>query len=221
MGPPNKLKSILPWLSVAALAGGMLYLRLRIKQTDQEMTALRESNQELKKALVENEDLKKIQVQVEEVARLRKENEELHRLRNEVRQLREEKQGAARTARTGQSAPAQPKADGSASPQLLLQLQQLLDENGRLRAENQQFQQMQSNTSLNTCLNNLRILNGAKDQWALEAQKANNTAVSAEDILPYLKNNSIPTCPQGGVYTLNVVGVMPTCNFPGHVLPPQ
>src|SRR5881394_1211641 len=108
MCPPTQLKSSLPWLSVAVLAGGMLYLRLRIKQSDQELTALRESNQELKKALVENEYLKKIQVQVEEVARLRKENEELHRLRNEVRQLREEKQGAARTARTGQSTAAQP-----------------------------------------------------------------------------------------------------------------
>jgi regulator of replication initiation timing len=221
MGPPNQLKSILPWLSVAALAGGLLFLRMRIKHADQELTALRESNQDLKKALAENEDLKKIQVQVDEVARLRKENEELHRLRNEVRQLREEKQGAARAARISQSAPAQPKADGSAQPQLQQQLQQLLAENERLRAENQQFQQLQSNAPANACLNNLRILQGAKEQWALEAKKPDNTAVNAEDILPYLKNNSIPTCPQGGVYTLNAVGAMPTCNLPGHVLPPQ
>ena len=221
MGPPNPLKSILPWLSVAALAGGVLFLRMRIKHADQELTALRESNQDLKKALAENVDLKKIQVQVDEVARLRKENEELHRLRNEVRQLREEKQGAARTVRSVQAAPEQPKAEGSAQPQLLLQLQQLMAENERLRAENQQFQQLQSNAPANACLNNLRILEGAKEQWALETKKAASTPVNAQDILPYLRNNSSPTCPSGGVYTLNAVGAVPTCSLPGHVLPPQ
>jgi regulator of replication initiation timing len=218
MGLTNQLK-ILPWLCVVALVAGMLVFWTRGKATERELIALRESNQELKKALAENEDLKKIQLQVDEVARLRKENDELHRLRNEVRQLREEKQGGARAGRPAQST--QSGGSPAAQPetvQLQQQLHQLMAENERLRAENQQIQ---VNAAANPCFNSLRTIEGAKDQWALENKKANGTAVSAEDLQPYLKNGALPSCPQGGVYTLNAVGAMATCSIPGHVLPPQ
>ena len=221
MGLTNQLK-ILPWLCVVALVAGMLVFWTRGKATERELIALRESNQELKKALAENEDLKKIQLQVDEVARLRKENDELHRLRNEVRQLREEKQGAARAVRSGPSA--QPGGSPAAQPeaaQLQQQLHQLMAENERLRAENQQFQQFQASAAANPCINSLRMIEGAKDQWALENKKGTGDAASAQDLLPYLKNNALPACPQGGVYTLNAVGAMATCSIPGHVLPPQ
>ena len=223
MGLTNQLK-IFPWLCVVALVAGMLILRSRSKATETALAELRQANQELKKTRVEEEDLKKIQAQVEELGRLRKENEELHRLRNEVRQLREEKQGAARGGQSGQPPSAQPRADASAPPQLQRQLQQLMAENERLRAENQQFQQLQvaqATSPANACMNNLRIIEGAKDQWALENKKGVGDTVSAQDIQPYLKNNALPVCPQGGVYTLNAVGALPTCSLPGHVLPPQ
>src|SRR6266516_265188 len=221
MGLTNQLK-ILPWLCVVALVAGMLILRSRSKATETALAELRQANQELKKTRVEEEDLKKIQAQVEELGRLRKENEELHRLRNEVRQLREEKQGAARAGQSGQPSSAQTKADASAPPQLQRQLQQLMAENERLRAENQQLQLIPQATSpANVCMNNLRLFEGAKDQWALENKKGVGDTVSAQDIQPYLKNNALPVCPQGGVYTLNAVGALPTCSLPGHVLPPQ
>jgi hypothetical protein len=220
----TRLKSILPWFCVVALVAGMLVLRSRSKEAETALGELRQANLELKKTRVEEEDLKKIQAQVEELGRLRKENEELHRLRNEIRQLREEKQGAARGGQPGQPPSAQPRADASAQRQL----QQLMAENERLRAENQQFQQIQANAQANTqanaanvCINNLRILEGAKDQWALENKKGVGDAMSAQDILPYLKNNALPACPQGGVYTFNTVGAQATCSMPGHVLPQQ
>jgi hypothetical protein len=221
MGPTNQLKKILPWLCVVALVAGMLILRSRGKATEGELAALREANEELKKTRVEEEDLKRIQAQVEELGRLRKENEELHRLRNEVRQLRDEKKVAARTGQSAASPAGQTRADAAAQPQQQRQLQQLLAENERLRAENQQFQQGQVNASANACVNNLRIIEGAKDQWALENKKGTGDAMSAQDLQPYLKNNAIPLCPQGGMYTLNAVGAMATCSIPGHVLPPQ
>ena len=227
MALQNQLKTILPWLCVVALVAGMLILRSRGKETETALAELRQANQELKKTHVEEEDLKKIQAQVEELGRLRKENEELHRLRNEVRQLREEKLGAARTGqsgRSGQPPSGQPRADAAAQPPLQRQLQQLQAENERLRAENQQLQQLQQsqvNAAANPCLNNLRIIEGAKDQWALENKKGVGDAMSAQDILPYLRNNALPVCPQGGVYTLNAVGALSTCSVPGHVLPPE
>ena len=225
MGLTNQLKTTLPWLCVAALGAGMLILRSRSKETEMELAALRQANQEMNSVPTENADLKKSQAQVEELARLRKENEELHRLRNEVRQLREEKQVAAKTTASSQSPTGQTKGDASAQPPLQRQLQQLLAENERLRAENQQFQQIQANAQAfaqaNTCLNNLRIIEGAKDQWALENKKGVDDAVSAQVLLPYLKNNALPACPQRGVYTPNAVGALATCSVPGHVLPPE
>src|SRR2546427_322854 len=194
MSLTNQLKN-LPWLCVVALVAGMLILRSRSKETEMVLAELRQANLELKQTRVEEEDLKKIQAQVEELGRLRKENEELHRLRNEIRQLREEKQLAAKTAQPARSPVGQTRADAAAQPQLQQQLQQLLAENERLRAENQQFQQIQVNTQANTqanaCINNLRIIEGAKDQWALENKKGTGTAMSAQDIQPYLRNNAI------------------------------
>jgi alanyl-tRNA synthetase len=221
MGLTNRVKTVLPWLCVVALGAGILLVRSRGKETETELAALRQANQELTAVRAENEELKKIRTQLEELGRLRKENEELHRLRNEVRQLREEKQAAAKAAQAAASSLAQSKT-GSVSPQQLQQqVQQLQAENERLRAATLQFQQVRVESQANACINNLRIIEGAKDQWALENKKGTGDAVSAQNIQPYLRNNVVPVCPQGGVYTLNPLGALATCSIPGHVLPQQ
>ena len=71
------------------------------------------------------------------------------------------------------------------------------------------------------CIANLKAMEGAKAVWALENKKGVGDAMSAQEILPYLKNNALPVCPQGGVYTLNAVGALSTCSVPGHVLPTE
>jgi hypothetical protein len=72
---------------------------------------------------------------------------------------------------------------------------------------------------LNACINNLRQIDAAKQQWALENDKTAYAVPSAQDLLPYLSNLVFPVCPSGGTYTINAVGVPPTCSVPGHVLP--
>jgi hypothetical protein len=74
-------------------------------------------------------------------------------------------------------------------------------------------------TQLNTCINNLRQIDAAKQQWALENDKTADTIPPAQDLLQYLSNMVFPVCPSGGTYTINAVGVPPTCSIPGHVLP--
>ena len=66
------------------------------------------------------------------------------------------------------------------------------------------------------CVNNLRQLDGAKQQWALEKQKTGGSLMTAADLTPYLK--TMPTCPAGGIYTLNPVSVAPICSIPGHTI---
>ena len=79
----------------------------------------------------------------------------------------------------------------------------------------------------NACINNLRQIDGAKEQWALETrQKSGATVGDAEKtaINEYIKGGE-PTCPGGGgAYTYGAVDAKPTCTLDteaegGHVLP--
>ena len=81
------------------------------------------------------------------------------------------------------------------------------------------FVRARSTAQMNMCINHLRMLDGAKQQWALEHSKqATNTPTEAE-ISAYLPAGRFPICPAGGTYTLNTVGEPPTCSIPGHQLP--
>jgi hypothetical protein len=73
----------------------------------------------------------------------------------------------------------------------------------------------------NACINNLRQIDAAKQQWALEKGKSATDVPTEDDLKPYimLRNGQFPRCPQGGTYTINAVGQPPTCSIPGHVLP--
>ncbi len=71
---------------------------------------------------------------------------------------------------------------------------------------------------LNSCINNLRQLDGAKWTWAAEHRKATNDVPTWQDLKPYLRQRLV--CPKGGTYTIGSVGATPTCSISGHVLPP-
>jgi prepilin-type N-terminal cleavage/methylation domain-containing protein len=70
----------------------------------------------------------------------------------------------------------------------------------------------------NACINNLRQIDGAKEQWALENRVAGGTTADATNVNPYLKGNVTPTCPAGGNYNYTTVDNNPTCNISGHSL---
>jgi len=72
----------------------------------------------------------------------------------------------------------------------------------------------------NACINNLRMIDGAKQQWALEYKKENSDTPTPTEIGSYLKAGGFEAlkCPKGGVYTINSVEVKPTCTIPGHQL---
>src|SRR5258708_5953399 len=70
----------------------------------------------------------------------------------------------------------------------------------------------------NTCINNLRQIDGAKQQWALESKEPTNALPLFTDISGYLK--SVVICPSGGVgatfastYEINDVSTKPTCQI--------
>src|ERR1043165_869686 len=62
------------------------------------------------------------------------------------------------------------------------------------------------------CINNLRQIDGATQQWALDNKRKPETNVAWNDITPYLKLEL--TCPQGGKYTIGpTVSNAPTCSI--------
>ena len=71
----------------------------------------------------------------------------------------------------------------------------------------------------NACINNLRQIDAAKQQWALENGRKASDVPTAADLKPFFKNGAFPTCPSGGTYTIGAVSNAPTCSIPGHKLP--
>jgi hypothetical protein len=80
-------------------------------------------------------------------------------------------------------------------------------------------------TPQSKCINNLRLFDGAKQQWALEKNKTEADAPTWADIWPYFglkmatNFHAMPKCPSGGTYILGAMSNAPTCSIPGHVLP--
>jgi prepilin-type N-terminal cleavage/methylation domain-containing protein len=83
------------------------------------------------------------------------------------------------------------------------------------------FIKARTNSQTNACINNLRQLDGAVQQWALENNKMASANVTSTDILPFMGrgvNGQWPVCPAGGNYVVSTVNAKPTCTRSGHVL---
>jgi hypothetical protein len=68
----------------------------------------------------------------------------------------------------------------------------------------------------NACINNLRQIDGAKEQYALEHKISPGTVVTAAQVGEYLKGGVVPPCPAEGKYSIGAIGEPPTCNFLGN-----
>ena len=80
------------------------------------------------------------------------------------------------------------------------------------------FVKARNTAMMNACINNLRQIDAAKNEWALEKGKKTGDIPTAQDLTPYFKNGVFPTCPAGGTYTIGAVGNDPTCSIAGHTL---
>jgi len=70
-----------------------------------------------------------------------------------------------------------------------------------------------------SCIAGLAQLQGAKAAWALEHEKASEDLPSWNDLIgPGRYLEQMLRCPAGGAYTLGVMGELPRCSIPGHVL---
>ena len=76
------------------------------------------------------------------------------------------------------------------------------------------FVRARTQSQMNACINNLRQIDGAIQQFALEQKKDSNATVGEIDVTPFLKNSVV--CPSGGTsfadsYTTTTVSELPLC----------
>jgi prepilin-type N-terminal cleavage/methylation domain-containing protein len=94
------------------------------------------------------------------------------------------------------------------------------------------FVKARTNSQTNACINNLRVIDAAVQQWALEKGKGPSDvpATDGSDIKGYLgrgSSGSLPYCPldtskaYNASYTVATVATAPTCqkDATNHVLP--
>lgn len=197
-------KTVVPWIIVVTLIAGAGVLYTSSRSMETELTRLRQENAELPELHAALEQVKK-ESQNQDADMSAKEREELIRLRNEVGILRRDKD---QLSAQYQQAQKQQENQRAQQAQLLQQNQALTE----LTATQQTEQ------AKNVCINNLRQIDGAKQQWALENKQPPDAFVVAQQILPYLSNRKMPACPSGGVYAMGNVSTPPTCTVPGHVV---
>ena len=75
------------------------------------------------------------------------------------------------------------------------------------------FIKARATSQQNACINNLRQIDGAINEWALETGQSNGaTVTSPQTVSAYIKlnaNNSVPSCPASGSYATSTVGNNP------------
>jgi hypothetical protein len=216
-GQAMTLKRWILWLCIIALVISELLLFSANQRKNAALADARDAKQQIELLHTELDQSKtsSAETQNAEIARLRSENQDLLRLRSEVRQLTETNQQLTQQLKAVRLVVQQQQEQLQAWQADAVAAQQAQ----RAAAVAAQQQAQTEATQRNACINNLRQIDAAKQQWALENNKTEDAVPAAPDLLPYFKDGTFPVCPSGGVYTINAVGLPPTCSIPGHVLP--
>jgi Tfp pilus assembly protein PilE len=78
------------------------------------------------------------------------------------------------------------------------------------------FMKARTTSQKNACIENLRQIEGSKEQWAMEANKQTGDTIVTTAVSAYLKGSVFPNCPASGTYTYAAVGTDASCSVTGH-----
>jgi hypothetical protein len=73
-----------------------------------------------------------------------------------------------------------------------------------------------------SCINALRMIDGAKIEWAIEHNAGTNIVPTLNDLRPYIRlvgdrdDLGWLKCPEGGTYTIGRIGEFPQCSIANH-----
>ena len=208
------MKSILPWIVALIGIAGAIFFYKASESKSVTIVSLQQQVAETETLRAENEVLKKDQLPAEELARLTAAKDELPRLRNMIRQLTSDKSQLSQQAQTAQQAAQRAQSQAQAAQ---AQAEALAQSAATLSTN--QPAALNPADSASACINNLRQIDSAKQQWAVENNKTGEATPADADLKVYMKNNVMPTCPANGKYTIGKASDYPTCSVAGHALP--
>jgi len=200
----TKLKfGILGAIAVAGVAAPLIVQHQSVCRLREENHLLRQQQAQMAQLAVENERLSNLLAQANSAQALPQDQlHELLRLRGEVGSLRQQSKELARLQEDNRQLRARPVA---VQPQTPVPF-------GPTPAPD--------DVARSTCIDNLRRIDGAIQQCALDNHLTTNDTVTAEQILAYLKRGKdVLRCPSGGTYTFGAITNVPTCSIPGHAIP--
>lgn len=201
---------ILCAILIAALAVPIVMQQQTIKQLRQDIEGLKQQAAQI--APLQEQLDRATQDAANAGSGAESQKHELVRLRAEVTKLREDAKALAKAQQQIQSL----------NTRLDNAVETSRTQAAALQDATQKSQTAQAVLDRNACINNLRLIDSAKQQWALEFHKQATDIPGWDDLRPYFghgANGELPTCPDGGVYTIGAVSEKPTCNIQGHVLP--
>ncbi len=77
------------------------------------------------------------------------------------------------------------------------------------------FVKARNASSQNSCINNMRQIDGAKEQWAMADDVNTGASCVTSKVNLYLRGAVTPTCHAGGAYLYHEIGEEPECTFHG------
>ena len=81
------------------------------------------------------------------------------------------------------------------------------------------FVKARSTAQQNACIANLKLLDRATQQWAVEAKKPATAVPTQADLIgSALYIRTMPICPAGGTYSFTTISDGPRCSIAGHSL---
>jgi prepilin-type N-terminal cleavage/methylation domain-containing protein len=82
------------------------------------------------------------------------------------------------------------------------------------------FIKARTSAQVRACISNLKKLDYAKQQWALEFKRTETDVPTTANVTPYLNGGRMPPCPASGSYNLRRISRTPTCTLylTGHTL---
>ena len=203
------------WLCLAMMVFAEILLFRAVREKDAAQTDARAAQIQMRAMQGELTALRKTDagLQAAEISRLRKQNEiytnKLAALQASIAPLLLENQSNALHLATARTA-------------LRLQQQHLRElqvaNNQIVNASTAAMDASAAVIAKKTCLNNLRLIDDAKQQWAVDFDQPENAVPSEKNLRPYLKNGILPVCPSGGSYLINAVNTLPACTIPSHAL---
>ncbi len=79
-------------------------------------------------------------------------------------------------------------------------------------------------SNLNKCMNNLKVIDYAKEQYGLNQGYTSGQTMGVADLaagIAFVKGGALAVvCPRSGTLTYNIIGTAPTCTYHGSISNP-